>query len=160
MLTCLVHKNQYNVCNDTTSNPNLNTMHECLPSALTSLTQWAMNPLWWKPHISLTRNQRLSISSQNTPNKKFFFCFFFKPEVVKKFFFFCQDYKGEACTCMCLLDSERALSAHKRGGKPSKRTLSQVFRCPPPPRWIESSWSRTVWPADEHVMVNIYNYLL
>lgn len=144
MLTCLVHKNQYNVCNDTTSNPNLNTMHECLPSALTSLTQWAMNPLWWKPHISLTRNQRLSISSQNTPNKNSFFVwvFFFKPEVVKKFFFFCQDYKGEACTCMCvcLLDSERALSAHKRGEKkPSKRTWSQVFRCPPPPRWIESS---------------------
>lgn len=125
MLTCLVHKNQYNVCNDTTSNPNLNTMHECLPSALTSLTQWAMNPLWWKPHISLTRNQRLSISSQNTPNKNSFFVwvFFFKPEVVKKFFFFCQDYKGEACTCMCVSVRQReSVKRTQKGGKKTFKT--------------------------------------
>ena len=62
-----------------------------LPLNLSSLTQWAMSPLWWTPHISLTRNPRLSISSQNTPDLDSLFC----PQVVKKSFFFQRDHRGE-----------------------------------------------------------------
>lgn len=117
-------------CNDITSNPNLKTMHECLPLNLSSLTQWAMSPLWWEPHISLTRNQG-SLSVVRTHQIQIHF---FVLKLLRNNFSSVKTKEGERERER---ETERVTETHK-WEKKKNLTWSLVFQCPPPPHGNET----------------------